>query len=56
MAGGSSGAVISAFLKIAPELREGSKAVVILCDRGERYLETIYNPDWCEKNFNKQDL
>lgn len=56
LAGGSSGAAISAFMKLAPELPVDSKAVLILCDRGERYMETIYNRDWVKEHFGSVDL
>lgn len=51
LAGGSSGAVIMALDKLRAELREGATCVVILCDRGERYLETIYSDRWVEQHF-----
>ena len=51
LAGGSSGAVTTAFLKRVPELPKNSKCVLILCDRGERYLETIYNEEWVAKKL-----
>lgn len=54
LAGGSSGAVVSAFLKIAKDLPNNSNVVLILCDRGERYMETIYNPNWVKKHFDKK--
>lgn len=52
LAGGSSGAVVAAFLKMAPSLPANSKCVLILCDRGERYLDTVYNPEWVAKTLN----
>lgn len=52
LAGGSSGAVTTAFLKMAPQLPKDAACVLILCDRGERYLDTIYNARWVEKNLN----
>ncbi|RXG13288.1 cysteine synthase A [Leeuwenhoekiella aestuarii] len=51
LAGGSSGAVVSAFLKRAPSLHKEGKCVLILCDRGERYLDTIYNEAWVTKHL-----
>lgn len=52
MAGGSSGAVVSAFMKLLPSLPTDAKCVLILCDRGERYLDTVYNPEWVAKTLN----
>ncbi len=55
LAGGSSGAVISALLKYAHHLPPNSTCALILCDRGERYLDTIYNEEWvlnnCQSNM-----
>jgi cysteine synthase A len=49
--GGSAGAVIMAISKLRHEIPEGANCVAILCDRGERYLETIYSEDWVERHF-----
>jgi N-(2-amino-2-carboxyethyl)-L-glutamate synthase len=49
MAGGSSGAVIMAVEQMKEEIPPGSTCVVILADRGERYLDTIYSDRWVEK-------
>jgi len=46
LAGGSSGALVAALRRLAPTLTEDDDAVVILMDRGERYLDTIYSPEW----------
>lgn len=51
LAGGSSGAVISAIDQIRDELPEGCTCVAILADRGERYLDTIYSDSWVEDHF-----
>ncbi|MBA3985762.1 MAG: 2,3-diaminopropionate biosynthesis protein SbnA [Flavobacteriales bacterium] len=51
MCGGSSGAVISAIGKYAPAISRDASCVAILCDRGERYLETVYNKKWIAENF-----
>lgn len=55
-AGGSSGAIVSGFSKIKTEIPENSNVVMILPDRGERYLDTIYNPEWVNKNLGKIPL
>lgn len=49
--GGSSGGVVSAFKEYLPNIPDGSNCALILCDRGERYLETIYNPDWVKEHI-----
>lgn len=48
LAGGSSGGVVSAFLRDEPYLESGTTVVLLLCDRGERYLDTIYDEEWVE--------
>ncbi|HXU46678.1 MAG TPA: 2,3-diaminopropionate biosynthesis protein SbnA [Thermoanaerobaculia bacterium] len=50
LAGGSSGGVVSAIERLAPEIPDGSTVVAILPDRGERYLETIYSDAWVAEN------
>ena len=47
--GGSSGTNLVAVLRLAQEMREAGEAgaiVTLLCDRGERYAETVFDPDW----------
>lgn len=46
LAGGSSGAVLSAVEQARHDIPDGSVCVAILPDRGERYLDTIYSDDW----------
>src|SRR5579885_810356 len=41
-AGGSSGSVIAAIQKLAPQLPPSSRLLTLLPDRGERYLDLIY--------------
>lgn len=50
-AGGSSGAAIAAIDKIKEDIPAGSRCVVILSDRGERYLDTIYDDGWVANHF-----
>ncbi len=51
LAGASSGAVIAAMKRLEPELDTGSVFAVILHDRGERYLDTVYNDEWVQTQF-----
>ena len=51
LAGGSSGGVISAVERLRPELPPQAICAVILPDRGERYLDTIYNDSWVHDHF-----
>jgi cysteine synthase A len=48
LAGGSSGAVVKAVEKFKDHIPPNANVVVILADRGERYLDTIYNEAWVE--------
>jgi cysteine synthase A len=56
LCGGSSGAIVSAFEKYLPNIPPRSVCVLMLCDRGERYLDTIYNERWVAKHFPDQNL
>lgn len=51
LAGGSSGAVVMAVERIKQEIPPGANCVIILPDRGERYLDTIYSDLWVKNNF-----
>lgn len=56
MAGASSGGVISAIQCMTPSIPAGSICVAILPDRGERYLNTVYNPNWIKQHLNSLSL
>jgi cysteine synthase A len=51
LAGGSSGAIVSALKGLQGGIPDGASCVLILPDRGERYLETIYDDDWVRQHF-----
>jgi cysteine synthase A len=51
LAGGSSGGIISAVDRMSNEIPENSTVVVLLPDRGERYLDTVYSDQWVRKNL-----
>jgi len=51
LCGGSSGGIVSAYLKYLPELPKDSISVLLLPDRGERYLDTVYNKEWVIENI-----
>lgn len=51
LAGGSSGGVVAAVEKFRDEIPPGATCAVVLCDRGERYLETIYSDNWVREHF-----
>ena len=52
--GGSSGSVLSAIKQYFSDRKiDGTPTVVaIFADRGERYMDTIYNDAWCMEKFN----
>ena len=51
LAGGSSGAVVSALERVRGRIPAGANCVLILPDRGDRYLNTIYSDEWVDRNF-----
>jgi cystathionine beta-synthase len=44
--GGSAGGAINVALKRLAALPAGSTVVTLVCDAGEKYLDTIFNDDW----------
>lgn len=50
-AGASSGGLIAAVGKIRDKIPAGATCVVILPDRGERYLDTVYSDEWVRDHF-----
>ena len=50
-AGGSSGAVSAAIEKYANKIKSDDIVVSVFPDRGERYLSTIYNDEWCKNMY-----
>jgi len=51
LAGGSSGAALMGVHHYQDRIQSGSNCAVILPDRGERYLDTIYSDLWVKENF-----
>ncbi|MHA6482264.1 2,3-diaminopropionate biosynthesis protein SbnA [Paenibacillus sp. strain BS8-2] len=51
LAGPSSGAVIHALQSMFETIPDHSVCVVILHDRGERYLDTVFNDEWMTAAF-----
>ncbi|MBW8875027.1 MAG: 2,3-diaminopropionate biosynthesis protein SbnA [Acidobacteria bacterium] len=51
LAGGSSGGVVAALEKMQSRIPPGSVCVVVLPDRGERYLDTVYSDEWVHRHF-----
>jgi cysteine synthase A len=54
LAGASSGGVIAAVKHMEQELTPGSVCAVILHDRGERYLDTVYSDSWIQSQFGRE--
>lgn len=56
-AGGSSGSSISAIKKLIPTIPDGSCVLTLLPDRGDRYLDLVYEDEWFEmikkRHFNR---
>jgi len=48
-AGGSSGSVIAAIQRLSARLHHAARILTILPDRGERYLDTVYNDEWLSR-------
>jgi 2,3-diaminopropionate biosynthesis protein SbnA len=51
LAGGSSGALISAIERELDHIPSGSTCALILPDHGQRYLDTIYSDEWVMDHF-----
>ena len=51
-AGGSSGCTYCAINKyINDHNLKGKKIIGLLNDRGDRYITTVYNDEWCKEKF-----
>lgn len=48
LVGGSTGTVLAAVQQLSPEFSPGETIVAISADLGEKYLDTVYDPDWVE--------
>lgn len=51
LAGGSSGALVMAIEHLGERLPPGARCVLVLPDRGDRYLDTIYCDEWVATHF-----
>lgn len=51
LAGASSGGLIAAVGKLRDRIPAGATCVVILPDRGERYVDTVYSDSWVREHF-----
>jgi cysteine synthase A len=48
LVGGSTGTVLAAVRQLAAEFKPGETIVAISADMGDKYLDTVYDPDWVE--------
>jgi cystathionine beta-synthase len=56
-AGGSTGTILAAVLKVARTLNENDVIVFIVCDTGERYLSKFHSDEWLrEKRLLPSDV
>lgn len=55
-AGGSSGAGMAAIMRLKDQIPAGANCVVVLCDHGSRYLDTIYDEAWVVKHFGEKPV
>lgn len=51
LAGASSGGIVSALHRWQTHWAPGTRVAAILPDRGERYLDTVYDDAWCQRHF-----
>ena len=45
-AGGSTGSVVAAITRTLPDLQRPCRIITIFPDRGDRYLDLVYDDDW----------
>jgi len=48
LVGGSTGTVLAAVQELAAEFSPGETIVAISADLGDKYLDTVYDPEWVE--------
>lgn len=54
LAGGSSGGVLAAVERLRDEIPPRAHCVMILADRGERYLDTVYSDAWVREKLGEE--
>ncbi len=54
LVGGSTGTVLAAIQKLKSEFAPGDTIVAISADLGEKYLDTVYDPDWVANVIGKK--
>jgi 2,3-diaminopropionate biosynthesis protein SbnA len=56
LTGASSGGVCAAFAQLEETMPTDAVCVLILHDRGERYLDTVYNDEWIASQWSAHEL
>ncbi|MBW0104395.1 2,3-diaminopropionate biosynthesis protein SbnA [Pseudonocardia sp. KRD291] len=56
LGGGSTGAVIAALGRLVPTFAPGERVVTVLPDRGDRYLDTVYDDAWVMTLLEEQEV
>lgn len=51
LAGASCGGIVAALARQQGRWPPGTRVAAVLPDRGERYLDTVYDDAWCERHF-----
>lgn len=51
LAGASAGGIVSVVQRLQHRWTADERIAAILPDRGERYMDTVYDDAWCERNF-----
>lgn len=54
-AGGSTGSVVAAIESLVPSLPRPSRVVALFPDRGDRYLDLVYDDDWLAEMLRRRD-
>jgi cysteine synthase A len=55
LVGGSTGTVLAAVQQFAPEFNAGDTIVAISPDLGDKYLDTVYDPEWVARFITAED-
>jgi cysteine synthase A len=53
LAGASSGGIVAALSRLQRGWPDGTRVAAVLPDRGERYLDTVYDDNWCVRHFGR---
>jgi cysteine synthase A len=56
LAGGSTGTVLAAVIRLAGDIETGSTVVALSPDMGDRYLDTLYDDEWTRHRFGQSGV